>query len=87
MTRHLEPPGLGRRQPGAIRPEQEFRRWADLLEATEQLLLAGLRREVGPDGDVRAAYRQWYARHQDEHEEGLRRLAAGLYCRGVRHGR
>ena len=31
--------------------------WAEWLDTCEEFLLAGLRRQVGPGGDVRAAYR------------------------------
>jgi hypothetical protein len=30
------------------------------MDASAQFLLAGLRREIGPDGDLKAAYRKWY---------------------------
>ena len=31
------------------------------MNACEEFLLAGLRREIGPHGDLQAAYRKWYA--------------------------
>lgn len=42
--------------------------WLDLMGACHQLVLAGLRREIGPEGDVRAAYRRWYAEQMEEHD-------------------
>jgi hypothetical protein len=51
--------------------------WLDLLHTGEKLLLAGLRREIGPDGDLRAAYRSWYREQMDEHD----RLVALTYDR------
>ena len=43
--------------------------WADLLDGCEALLLAGLRGRIGPSGDLQAAYRDWYARHMNDHEK------------------
>ncbi len=37
--------------------------WWQTMEATHELILAGLRQKIGPSGDLHAAYRQWY-RHQ-----------------------
>jgi hypothetical protein len=42
--------------------------WAQLVDDSEALLLSGLRSRIGPDGDLQAAYRDWYARRMDEHE-------------------
>jgi hypothetical protein len=56
-------------------PEQCIALWVDLMNACEEFLLAGLRREVGPDGDLKAAYRKWYADWQEEHDRML--LAMG----------
>ena len=50
------------------------------------LLLAGLRREVGPGGDLVGAYRRWWQQQGEEHDRAVRRLAESLYRRGVRHG-
>ncbi len=51
-----------------IDAEHHIARWVDLMDACEQFLLAGLRRKVGPDGDVVAAHRAWYARQMEEHD-------------------
>jgi len=42
--------------------------WADLMDTCEQFLLAGLRREIGPNGDLQAAHRRWYAEQMEEHD-------------------
>lgn len=39
--------------------QERFRIWKDLMDTCEQLLLAGLRHKIGPDGDLDAAYREW----------------------------
>jgi hypothetical protein len=48
--------------------------WLDLMGACEQFLLAGLRREIGPAGDLCAAYRRWYAGQMEEHDQVLLHL-------------
>jgi hypothetical protein len=78
----MDPPA-----PDDLTPEQRVALWVDLMDTAEELLLAGLRREVGPKGDVREAYRRWYAEQMEEHDRAMRRTAANLYRRGVRHGR
>jgi len=48
--------------------------WLDLLEANEQLLLAGLQARLPPGGDLRAAYRAWhdqYCRERFAHWERM----------------
>jgi len=52
--------------------------WLDLMRTTDKLLLAGLRRRIGPDGDLNAAYRQWYADQMREHDEVVERIAKRL---------
>ena len=54
--------------PEGTSPQQCIAIWLDLLHTGHKLLLAGLRRDVGPDGDVQGAYRQWYARQMEEHD-------------------
>jgi hypothetical protein len=50
----------------------------DVMRACEQFLLAGLRREIGPEGDLRAAYRQWCAARDEEHDRMMMHLVAEL---------
>lgn len=51
--------------------------WLDMFHTGEKLLLAGLRREIGPEGDLQSAYRRWYREQMDEHD----RLVAQTYDR------
>jgi hypothetical protein len=60
--------------------------WAELVDENEALLLAGLRSQVGTDGDVHAAYREWYSRHMDEHDRMLTALYENLSRREAGHG-
>jgi hypothetical protein len=73
--------------PDHLTPDQCVALWADVVDAGEALLLAGLRRQIGPEGDIREAYRRWYAEQMEEHDRWMRQLAENLYRRGVRHGR
>src|SRR5260370_41462603 len=82
----LPPPGMEPAIPDHLTPDQRVALWADLLDANEALVLAGLRRQIGPDGDIREAYRQWYARQMEEHDRGMRLLAENLHRRGESHG-
>jgi hypothetical protein len=52
-------------------PELGLRLWVDLVDACEQLLLLGLRREIGPDGDLEPAYRQWQTVQRQEHDRAM----------------
>jgi hypothetical protein len=66
-------------------PQQRIALWIDLMEACDQLVLAGLRREIGPDEDLHAAYRRWYAERMEEHDRMIFHLAAELNRRGGGH--
>jgi hypothetical protein len=66
--RFLPPPDLAPPIPADATPEQCIRLWIDLMNACEQFLLAGLRCQIGPDGDLKAAYRKWYADEMEEHD-------------------
>ena len=34
------------------------------MELSNAMLMSGLRAQIGPDGDIQAAYRAWYDRYQ-----------------------
>jgi hypothetical protein len=74
----LPDPDLAPPAPEGLSPEQRIALWVDLMDACEQFLLAGLRREVGPDGDVHAAYRRWYAGQMEEHDRNMQYMAENL---------
>jgi hypothetical protein len=60
--------------------------WAELIDESEALLLAGLRAKTGPDGDLQAAYREWSARHMEERERCHMAFALALSRREALHG-
>jgi len=48
-------------------PEQirkNFQRWWQAMEVSDAMLMAGLRDRIGPDGDMKEAYRQWNDRRR-----------------------
>jgi hypothetical protein len=67
----LAPPPL----PDHLTMSERVAVWVDLMNTCEQFLLAGLRREIGPHGDLQAAYREWYARQMEEHDRMIFHMA------------
>lgn len=51
-----------------------IREWIDLNATCDRLLLAGLRREIGSEEELPAAYRRWYANQMKEHDRMLAHL-------------
>jgi hypothetical protein len=76
------PPDLAPPVPKDATPEQCIAMWVDLMDTCEQFLLAGLRREIGPDGDLKAAYRQWYAEQMEEHDRTILHMMEEFARRG-----
>jgi hypothetical protein len=73
--------------PKSATPQQCIAAWVDLMDACEQFLLAGLRREIGPDGDLKAAYRKWYAEQMEEHDREMLRFMENFARHGGGHAR
>ena len=61
--------------------------WSELVEENEALLLASLRARIGPDGDLKAAYRDWQGRRLEEHDRKLVALLENLSRREAQDGR
>lgn len=59
-------------------PSQCVEMWIDLMNACDEFLLAALRREIGPDGDLQAAYRRWYWQQMEDHDQALFRMLRRL---------
>jgi hypothetical protein len=70
----LPPPG----EAPSLRPEMTsadcVKLWMDVMETCDAFLRGGLRREVGPAGDVVEAYREWYRERMEEHDQTVRRM-------------
>ena len=80
------PPDLAPAVPKSATPQQCIALWADLMDACDQFLLAGLRREIGPDGDLKAAYRKWHEQQMEEHDRALAHMMEGFERRMARPG-
>jgi hypothetical protein len=44
--------------------QQRFDQWYQAMELSHEMLMAGLRARIGPDGDLWQAYRDWYDQYQ-----------------------
>jgi len=82
----IPPPELEPPVPDQLTPAQRIGLWMGVMDLCEQFLLAGLRREIGPEGDLRAAYRQWYATQMEEHDQTMKRMLEELSRRGCADG-
>src|SRR6516225_1909526 len=82
----IPPPGMDPLLPDHLTPDQRLVVWVDLMDTSEAFLLAGRRCDVGPEGDVREAYRRWRAGQTEDHARAPRRSAENPCRRGVRHG-
>jgi hypothetical protein len=88
MAGPLMPPlDLTPPMPSDLTPGQCIALWIEAYDAGEQLLLAGLAREVGPAGDVAAAYRRWNEEYLAEHDRMIFRMLKNLDARGGKHAR
>jgi hypothetical protein len=67
--------------------EKRIELWEQLVDESDALVRAGLRAKIGSEGDLEAAYRQWYARQMEEHDRVQAALAANLTRREAAHGR
>ncbi len=78
----IAPPELSITVPEDATPQQCVAMWVDLMNTCEQFLLAGLRREIGPDGDLKAAYRRWYEQQMEEHDRMILHMIEEFARRG-----
>jgi hypothetical protein len=83
----IPPPDLAPPSVKHLPLEKRIELWTELLDENEALLLAGLRAKIGPDGDLKEAYRQWYRRHMEDHDRMQAALAENLSRREARDGR
>jgi len=81
----IPPPGM---EPPSIRHlpmADKIALWARLVDESHELLLAGLRHKIGPDGDLKAAYREWFERYSDEHDRTMAHMLSELSRREKSH--
>lgn len=55
---------------------QSVLQWMDLMETCDQLVRAGLRRRIGPDGNVDRAYGEWYAQQRAGRDSEIAQMLA-----------
>jgi len=65
------------RIPDTLTVEQRVAIWRDLMDTSHELLLAGLRHRIGPEGDLEAAFRQWYQERMSERDRELYGIPGG----------
>ena len=82
----IPPPALAPPSVKHLPPEKCLQLWEELIDECEAFLIAGMQTKVGPDGDWKTIYRQWYARHMEDHERTQIRLLENLSRRESRHG-
>lgn len=64
----IPPPDLAPTSQKNLTKGERIIAWAELMTLGREFVLGGLRRRIGEDGDLHAAYRQWYAEVMDEHD-------------------
>jgi len=70
----LPPQELTTPLPASLTREECVLLWLDHMEACEELLLAGLRRESESDDELRDKYRDWYQRTMEDHDRAMFRM-------------
>jgi hypothetical protein len=70
-----------------VTASQSIELWAEWLDTCDAFLPAGPRRQVGPDGDLHAAYRQWYEEQMAEHDRTMLHLINEFDRRSRSRGR
>jgi hypothetical protein len=83
----IPPPELASPSVAHLPLSKRIELWTQLVDESEALLLAGLRARIGPEDDLHAAYRQWYARHMEDHDRRLIVMLENLSRREKLHGR
>jgi uncharacterized protein YeaO (DUF488 family) len=81
----IPPPGQEPLLPPGLTKTQRIALWADLVDATEELVKAGLRHKLGPDGDVDKAFKEWYDREMQEHDRTVAHMLEELRQRSREH--
>jgi hypothetical protein len=82
----IPPPNLAPPSVKHLALAKRIELWANLLDGCEAFLLAGLRSRIGPDGDLQAAFRDWYSRQMEEHERVQIQFLENLSQREAAYG-
>ena len=71
----IPPPELAPPSIGHLSVPERIALWVRMVDDGDRLIQAALRREIGPDGDLVAAFRAWLERRSDEKIRELRAVA------------
>jgi hypothetical protein len=82
----ISPPELAPPSIKHLPREKKIQLWYELIDEAEALVMSGLRAKVGPEGDLQAAYREWYARKMEDPNRFAVALARNLSQREARNG-
>jgi hypothetical protein len=83
----IPPPDLSPPSVSHLPLDSRIQLWVSTLDACEAFLLAGLRSRIGPEGNLRAAYREWYARHMEGQDQATAQFLENLSRRETAGGR
>jgi hypothetical protein len=81
----IPPPELSPANSTRLSMPERVAAWFELMEASEQFLLAGVRHRIGPDGDLHGAMRRWYRQEMEQHDKKLIHLLRQLGRRERNH--
>lgn len=81
-TPEAAPPSIGH-----LSVAKRVELWYELIDEAEALVKTGLRHRIGPEGDLHQAYREWYARKMQLHDEEQYAMLRRLSEREAGHGR
>jgi hypothetical protein len=59
--------------------------WGQMVDEGDQMVLAGLRRKLGPNADVHAAFLEWLDRRNEEHDRTMVRMLTEMRRRENSH--
>jgi hypothetical protein len=71
----IPPPEFAPPSIGHLSVKERIELWAQMVDEGDQLVLAALRRDLGPDADLVAAFTEWLDRRSDEKIRELRAVA------------
>ncbi len=68
--------------PDKLTVPQRIQMWVELMSTCEQFLFPGLRRRIGAEGEVLAAYHAWYAQQMAAHDRVVLTMVEEFNRRG-----
>ncbi len=74
----IPPPELALPSIRDLPDEEKVALWAQMVEDGDQLVMAGLRDRVGPNGDPQAAFLEWLDRRTAEHDRAIVQMITNL---------